>query len=277
MSKKSPTGCSSEISDVVLGRPATAGSFSAALRELRRAQYVFGKVESRSDPRDGQTDLNDLKELRRVRQQTTREILQQFNLETHRERYDDVLLEAAQGYWKWWRKNYRKTLGVGYRQDAKALLTQLGKVIKHLSDPKITNRLELAVAQMIEAGERPNSLCSNMSFVGLPAFESVLHARGTVRGLYNVVAWSCTLDGRETGRQHRADLRIAAEPLLRFWTNDAGRRAKFYTRGGVASALARFLSDSLAMIDDGVTPRVVVELFKRPEPAPKRITVEHLD
>jgi hypothetical protein len=274
MPQKHQTGDPKEASHAELGRPAKVGSASEALRELRRVKYVFGKDDALPDTRD---DPIALKELRRARQQKARDLLREHRLETHRERYDAAMLEAAQTYWNWWRKNYRKTIGVGWREDAEALRTQLGKVIKHLCDPKICNRLELAAAKMAEAGERPNPLSSNMWVGGLPVFESVLHARGTVMGLANVLAWACTLDGREAGRQHRADLRIAAEPLLRFWTGDAGRRVNFYARGGDASPTARFLGDSLSMIDAGVTPRIMVELFRRPEPIPPRITVEHLD
>ena len=174
-----------------------------------------------------------------------------YNLTGLEDRLADAFQEAFGDYYLWWARHCNGKRGFGSKARILAMKRALSSILSGLHHSQTRNRI-LAAA--------PGTAQTNRKW-----FRESAEA---LEELLKVFERASTIDGRQLNGPRRDDIHAAAEPLRHFWVADAKRKGSLYLREGrhpekiEYSEAVRFLHACLSLIDDSVTPRMLVELNK---------------
>jgi hypothetical protein len=177
------------------------------------------------------------------------------------EQLREALVDAAQAYTAWISVNGTKSLGLGDKAETTSVIVTLRRAVTKLADPKIHNRIECVAKLDCSDPDRPINPDEGIYYsYSESTFASVERELGSLKGTLWYLERSLELDGRAAARGHQDHIQTAANPLLKYWMETAGRSGSLYQRDGNYSPAVHFLRRCLRLIDPQVTNRAIVEL-----------------
>ena len=206
----------------------------------------------------GSTDVADKSiEAREQRQNriTLAKIAKKFELQSVDDELAKAMHLAAQRFWTWHGTKCRDAEGYGEnKKKVRALEAHLAKAALLLQDQKLLNRLHAVATNPTQGIEET---------YGKSVHVPICRAVSIVTGLAETAKLALKTDGRDNQVRRRDDVRSAAEPLLRFWTDVALRKSlpgRSNSAGEDFTDCTKFLCECLTLLDTEVSFGLIAKL-----------------